>query len=117
MFACDGVIGLTGPLIISNDTAVDAAGHEVTISGGNSVRLFEIKPGAALVLKHLSLADGFVRGTNSSVGNGSGGDGIGGAVWNKAGSLEATNSVFSNNAAFGGLSGTGVHGTIALNIR
>src|SRR5712692_10436587 len=36
MFACDGVLGLSGPLIISNDTTVDADGHEVTISGGNS---------------------------------------------------------------------------------
>ncbi len=114
-FACDGVIGLSGPLIISNDITVDAAGHEVTISGGNSVRLFEIKPGAALVLKHLSLADGFARGTNSSVGNGSGGDGIGGAVWNQAGTLQATDCVFANNAAFGGLGGPGVSGTIAFN--
>ncbi len=75
-FACDGVIGLSGPLVISNNTTVDAAGHEVTISGGNGVRLFEIKPGAALVLNHLSLAGGLARGTNSSVGNGSGGDGM-----------------------------------------
>src|SRR6266568_1167865 len=114
-FACDGVIGLSGPLVISNNTTVDAAGHEVTISGGNGVRLFEIKPGAALVLNHLSLAGGLARGTNSSVGNGSGGDGMGGAVWNQAGTLEATDCLFANNAAFGGIGGPGVSGTIAFN--
>ena len=57
-FACDGVIGLSSHLSIAADTLLDASGHNVTISGGNAVRLFVINPGVTLRLVGLTLADG-----------------------------------------------------------
>jgi hypothetical protein len=117
-FACDGALELSSTLVITNDTALDATGHEVTLNEGpvlQAFRLVQINPGATLTLAHLTLANGFIRGTNSAVGNGSGGDGFGGAVWNNAGTLQATDCVFTNNTALGGTGGPGVSGTIAFN--
>lgn len=85
--ACDGVIVLSDALVITNDTILDATDHAVTFSGGNSTRLIVINPGVRLFLRNLTLADGLSRGTNSIVSNGSGGDGIGGAVFNNHGTL------------------------------
>lgn len=117
-FACDGVLELSNTLVITNDTALDATGHAVTLSEGpvlQPFRLVQINPGVTLALAHLTLANGFIRGTNSAVGNGTGGDGFGGAVWNNAGTLQATDCVFTNNTALGGTGGPGVSGTIAFN--
>lgn len=116
--ACDGVLELSSTLVITNDTTLDATGHELTLSEGAVVqpfRLVQINPGVTLALNHLTLANGFIRGTNSAVGNGAGGDGFGGAVWNNAGTLQATDCVFTNNTALGGAGGPGVSGTIAFN--
>ena len=117
-FDCDGVLTLSSTLVITNDTTIDATGHDLTLSEGQVVQWFQllqINPGVTLVLNHLTLANGFMRGTNSTVGNGSGGDGIGSAVWNKAGTLQATDCVFTNNVVLGGTGGPGVSGTSAFN--
>jgi hypothetical protein len=94
--------------VISNDTSLDASGHDLTLSQGRVVQFFQliqINPGVTLTLNHLSLANGYVRGTNSTVPNGMGGDAVGGAVWNNAGTLQATDCVFTNNSVLGGTGG------------
>ena len=117
-FDCDGILDLSDTLTITNDTTIDAAGHDLVLNEGPVVqpfRLMQINPAVTLVLNHLTLANGFVRGTNSAVGNGTGGSGFGAAVWNNAGMLQATDCIFSNNAVLGGTGGPGVSGTIAFN--
>ncbi len=117
-FECDGGLVLSSPLVITNDTTMDASGHDLMLTEGPVVqffRLVQINPGVTLVLNHLTLANGCARGTNSTVGNGTGGTGTGGAVWNNAGTLQATDCTFTNNLALGGTGGPGVSGTIALN--
>lgn len=109
-FECDGQIALTDTLVITNDTSFDATGHSVALSGGLSVRLFQVEPGVSLTLTHLVLADGTARGTNSTVADAAGGTGRGGALWNRGGTLGATDCIFSNNAALGGTGGPGVNG-------
>jgi len=97
---------------------MDASGHDLMLIEGPVVQMFrllQINPGVTLALNHLTLANGFARGTNSAVGNGTGGVGLGGAVWNNAGTLQATDCTFSNNLALGGTGGPGVSGTIAFN--
>jgi len=117
-FECDGILTLSAPLIITNDTTMDASGRDLMLIEGPVVQMFrllQISPGVTLALNHMTLANGFARGTNSAVGNGSGGDGVGGAVWNNAGTLLANDCTFSNNLALGGTGGPGVSGTIAFN--
>jgi fibronectin-binding autotransporter adhesin len=107
-FACDGVLQLSSPLLITNDTTLDASGHDLTLAPGpvlQPIRLLQINPGVSLGLSHMTLANGFVRGTNSTVTDGTGGTGFGGAVWNNAGTLQATDCVFTNNAVLGGTGG------------
>jgi len=117
-FECDGILTLSAPLFITNDTTMDASGHDLILIEGPVVemfRLLQVNPGVTLALNHLTLANGFARGTNSAVGNGTGGDGFGGAVWNNAGTFQANDCTFSNNLALGGTGGPGVSGTIAFN--
>jgi hypothetical protein len=69
-FACDGIITLTAPLIIQShtitnsdneivvrrQTTIDAAGHDVTISGGGTVGCFQLKDDLAwLQLRQLKV--------------------------------------------------------------
>jgi hypothetical protein len=117
-FECDGALALSSSLVISNDTTIDATGHAIMLTTGAVIQPFglvQVNPGVTLALNHLTLANGFARGTNSAIGNGTGGGGIGGAVWNNGGTLQASDCVFSNNMALGGTGGPGVSGTIAFN--
>lgn len=115
---CDGVLALSSGIIITNNTTLDATEHTVMLTPGpvlESFRLLQVNPSVTLSLNHLTLANGFAKGTNSVIGNGSGGDGVGGAVWNNSGVLLVTDCIFSNNLALGGTGGPGVSGTIAFN--
>ncbi|MBK8001370.1 MAG: hypothetical protein IPK15_22360 [Verrucomicrobia bacterium] len=128
-FACDGVIGLTSSIVITNDVKLDAGGRDVTLSGGGTNRIFTISPGARLVATALKLADGYAEsggamhnlgtvilqacelrnhqavGTNASAYM-NGGTGLGGAVVNE-GLFKASSCIFSNNIAQGGQGGGG----------
>lgn len=107
-FDCDGVLNLANTLTITNNTTIDAAGHNIVLNVGpviQPVRLVQINPGVTLALNHLVLANGVARGTNATANNTRGGNGSGGAVWNNAGTLIATDCVFSNNIAVGGTGG------------
>src|SRR6267142_5973543 len=58
--ACDGTIAITSTKNTFNygDTIIDASGHNVTISGGNNVQLFNVESGTSLTLVNLALANG-----------------------------------------------------------
>ena len=86
-FAVDGTITVTSEKIISADTVLDATGHDVTISGGNNVRIFTVTNGVNLTLQHLTLSNGKTS-TN------------GGAIYNR-GNLLAFDCVFASNTASG----------------
>jgi hypothetical protein len=87
----------TGTKTIDVDTTIDGAGL-ITISGGNSVRVFRVNAGATLMVANLIIADGHVA------------DEFPGALWGgaieSAGALVVTNSTFAGNRA-------GVGGAIA----
>ena len=55
-FACDGTIVLANTLVISQDTVLDASGHNITISGNNQVRVFQVETNVALSLKKIGRA-------------------------------------------------------------
>lgn len=57
-FSCEGKITLTATLLITQDTTVDATGHAVELSGGDVVRVFQVGPGAQLILRHLNVTHG-----------------------------------------------------------
>src|SRR5436190_20609795 len=57
-FACDGTITLASQLAIDTDATLDATGHNVVLSGGNAVRLFNVNLGVSLTLMNLTIANG-----------------------------------------------------------
>src|SRR5262245_57736100 len=54
----DGVITLTNSIDVTADTIVDGSGHNITISGGNAVRLFNVNSGVQAAFLVLTLANG-----------------------------------------------------------
>src|SRR5436190_804432 len=57
-FSVDGTIALSSQLIITNDTTIDGSGHSVTISGSNSVRIFQVNSNVQFTLATLTVANG-----------------------------------------------------------
>ncbi len=108
VFACDGTITLSNTISIHADVFLDGNGRNVTISGGNAVRLFDVSPGVTFALRNLSLSRGFARGTNGAP-NQNGGPGQGGAIYNE-GTVLATECRFLENMALGGSGGIGLGG-------
>jgi len=106
VFACDGTITLSNTISINTDVFLDGNGRNVTISGGNAIRLFEVSPGVAFALRNLSLSGGFARGTNGAP-NQNGGPGQGGAIYNR-GTVLVTDCRFLDNMALGGPGGVGL---------
>jgi len=109
-FACSGTITLGNTVVIATDTVLDASGRQVTINGGNLVRVFYVNTNITLTLINLTLANGLSA------------DGCGGGIYNE-GVLTATNCHFVSNRvqgalAFPGQDGCGgaVYNSGALNI-
>ena len=104
-FAVDGVIGLTNAIVVSNNTVLDATGHNVTISGSNAVSLFIVNPGVRLYLTNLTLADGLAQGilvgSNYTAA-------LGGAICS-TGMVVAVQCVFANNSAQGYVNGNPIY--------
>lgn len=123
-FACDGVITVTSTITNSVDTTLDGAGHDVTISGVDAVRVFFVTSNSAFGVKNLKIAHG-----RSSQGAGIFNDGgsltlshvgfetnyadrfdemgqvfveaaEGGALFNRNGAVNAVACTFSGNTAF-----------------
>ena len=61
-FACDGTISLANTITIAASTVLDGSGHQVTISGSNPVRVFEVPANASLGLVNLTIANGAAYG-------------------------------------------------------
>jgi hypothetical protein len=86
-FACDGTIRLGSTITFGVDTILDGSGHQVTISGGNLVQVFQVHTNVSLTLINLTIANG-------SATNGAG-------LLNAGGTVNITNCVFSRNSALG----------------
>ena len=93
-FACDGTITLSSMITIATNTVLDGSGHQIIISGGNLVRIFEVANNVSFTLIDLTIANGLDT------------DGFGGGICN-FGTLTATNCQFIANCAQGapGLTG------------
>jgi hypothetical protein len=95
-FACDATITLASTLTIETNLTLDGSGHQVTISGGNAVRVFWVDANSTLILANLEVANGAV-GANGDI---MPPDYPGGAgILNLAGTVNATNCTFSDNNA------------------
>jgi hypothetical protein len=95
--ACDGTIVLTNTLVITNNTTVNATGHNIILSGGNTVRLFLVNTGVTASFFNLTLANG--RDVGVSNVNTFSQPGRGGAILNW-GTVQLTGcSLISNSVA------------------
>jgi hypothetical protein len=119
--ACDGTIPLSGTVTNEADTTIDGTGHQVTIQG-NGVRLFYVPTNTHLTLVELTLTGGtaqsgagvFIDGgsltalgvswSNNWATTAPGSEvpvpAAGGAIYNRAGTVVATNCTFAGSHAF-----------------
>lgn len=136
-FNCDGTILLSDTLTISNDTALDATGHQITVSGNGAVRLFLVSTNVHFSVNHLVFANGSstngagvlnaggivvitnstfhgncVRGTTAPPFDFVSGQSVTGGAIANLGILELANCAFSNNIAVGGGGGAAYGGMI-----
>lgn len=88
------------PDVVTN-TTVDGGG-KITLSGGNSTRIFYVAPGAELTLKNITLANGYANGD-------------GGAIFNH-GKLTVSSSKFLGNQTASAYSGGAIATYGPLNI-
>lgn len=92
-FAINGTIYLSNTIVISDNTVLDATGHNVAISGSNAVQIFVINSRTTVSMTNLSLINGYVRGAFFT-------DGTGGAISN-SGTLQITACSFISNNVVG----------------
>lgn len=116
--AFNGTITATNTFQVNSNTTLNAAGFTVTISGGNSNRIFTVATNITFSATNLVIAFGNSRGANGSAGangtgsgvnggNGTAGnDGLGGAVYNQ-GTNYFVNCSFLTNTCTGGAGGAG----------
>ena len=120
-FACDGIITLTNTITVSNNTALDGAGRQITISGGNTVRVFCVNSNVTFTVANATITQGASQCgagilnlygtvnllsvaflTNATALAWTDFDlpsGMGGAIYNRGGTIHATNCVFTGNYA------------------
>jgi hypothetical protein len=110
-FGAGGTIILTNTLLITTNTILDANGNSVTISGGNSVRIFQVATNVTFQLRGVTLADGRVVGTNGT----SGGQNVQGAcILSLGGNLIMNTCTLTNCYLKGGDSTNAAKGGDAL---
>jgi hypothetical protein len=120
-FTNDATIVVSNTLGINFSTSIDASGHNVTLSGNNSNRVFNVASGVTLIITNVTIANGRTVGANGATGatgndgtstgqnggnGGNGSDGTGGAILN-SGNLALFNCVLQSNSTVGGNGGTG----------
>src|SRR6266487_292217 len=105
-FPTNGTITLSSPIEVSQFTVLDASGHNVVLSGGNAVRLFNVNPGASLTLMTLTIANGRDQGPNGAPGA-DGSQGSGGAISVDSGTLNLIGCRIWTNIVVGGAGGNG----------
>ncbi len=88
-------------LVIDVPIVIDgpSGNNGITLSGGNTMRLFDVTSTGNLTLQDLTLQDGLAQGSTNPIGIG--GAGQGGAIYNQ-GSLTILDDTFTNNTAQGG---------------
>jgi hypothetical protein len=94
-FACDGTITVSNTVAVAANTTLDAMGHRVTLSGGQTVGVLYVNSGATLTLLGLTIANGYST--------------KGSAIYN-AGTVDASSCLFLSNSAAGMAGPTGMHG-------
>ncbi len=116
-FALTGTISLSSQITIDKQLTISGPGEtNLTISGGNSTRVFFLDNGADVVINDLSIADGRAVGGNGGNsgsktgygGNGAGGGGgaVGAGIFiNTGAKVEIEAVTFDGNAAVGGNGG------------
>ena len=82
-------ITLSSQLTINKNLAIDGTGQNITISGNNAVRVFEVTAGT-VTFDSLIIANG---NTSNSTGS------SGGGIFNSNGNVTVLNSTFDNNVA------------------
>ncbi len=107
VFACNGPVPLTNTITIAEDTLIDASGFDVTISGGNAVRLFQVNANVRFECRGLTFADGRFIGADGADGTppAPGQDGSGAAILNLGGVVVLRDCTLTNNYVAGGNSG------------
>ncbi len=93
-FGADTKIVLTKTIEITNEVTLDGQDHLITISGGNSLRLFNIKGNGSFTASHITFADGWQQ-TSSISGD------AGGFYVYELGNLTLNSCVLSNNNVTG----------------
>jgi hypothetical protein len=111
-FACNGTITLSNTIDITANTTLDGTGAQISISGGNTNRLFYVSTNVSFRLASLTLANGSVCGTNAAGGAfpAPGLDAGGACLLNQGGTVTLNNCLLTNHWAYGGqpaTSGTG----------
>jgi hypothetical protein len=99
LFACDGVISLSQPVLITNSVQLDATGRNVVLDGRGSNRIFEIM-GAQVAFTNLTFSNGVARGVSAFVMTNSqtaAGDGSGGALNVSSSVVNIANCQFVGN--------------------
>ena len=89
-FAGDYTIPLTSELTISQNLTIDGESHSVTVSGEYVTRVFYVNSGVTFHLNNLTVTKGRVTSA------------YGGGLFNSNGTVNVTNSAFSDNSATGG---------------
>jgi predicted outer membrane repeat protein len=134
-FANDYTITLTSTLSITKSKTIDGAGHNITISGSNAMRVFYVYVIPALTLSNLTVANGKVTNddgggmnnnslsttlTNVTFSGNSVTNGDGGGIYNNSLYTTLTNVTFSGNSATngkgGGISNFWVSGSTLTNV-
>ncbi|MBL9169196.1 MAG: hypothetical protein JNN07_15760 [Verrucomicrobiales bacterium] len=121
-FTCNATIEIPATLIVSKRLYLDAAGHDVTLSGGGLHQILVVQFGVACELRGIRLRDGVAQrgGAISSRGgeltlrdvrfennlaqgvSSAGTEGLGGAIDNMGGTINALRCQWTGNLARGG---------------
>src|SRR5678815_1492797 len=92
---CDGTITLSNTIRIDREVVLDGTGHNVTVSGGNAVRLFRVDPGVSFSITNVVLAAGRHEGVVA------GESGAGAGILNEGGTVNLIGTVLINHSVVG----------------
>jgi CSLREA domain-containing protein len=86
----DATLGQLPTITDAAGLTIDGEDADITVSGGDEVRVFQVGGGATLALEHLTVSDGFADASSPLNARGAG-------VNNTGGTLRITNSTISGN--------------------